>query len=349
MYPSEPAPTLEPAETFEPAQPPQPAAEPAPPVEPQPVSAPEEELPDWLQEPAAAIDAAIESRPKASTPTQPEAESTPVVSSRPALAAEAEEEFEPVRPYSPDLEEPESELELPPAFGLAAEPEDEDLPEWLREPEPTAVDTEEEEFEPVRPYYPDIEEPVSELELPLAFSPVVESDNGDFHEWLTEPEAAVIESEPEPIAQPEAERAPAVAAEPAPRPQPESVPAPSLTIAPPAPAIPEGDTVGQFFEALRNGKIDEAVALYGPGFSHVSPERVERGPAALREFYAVMLQHIESAGLVWMFLRRTRLAANVQWITMARDGRPFQGMDSFHLNRDGQIIYHRTSFQLGAE
>ena len=107
--------------------------------------------------------------------------------------------------------------------------------------------------------------------------------------------------------------------------------------------------MGRFFEALRRGKPDEAAALYGPGFSHVNPDRVTRDPEVVRAFYEGVLRDVEGAGLVWLFLRRTRLAANVQWITLARDGKPFQGMDRFHLNRDGQIIYHHTSFRLSLE
>ena len=120
-------------------------------------------------------------------------------------------------------------------------------------------------------------------------------------------------------------------------------------MAPTAPAIGEGDTVSQFFSALRNGQLDEAVAFYGPGFSHVNPERVERDRAAVRDFYERMLQRIEGAGLVWLFMRRTRLAASAQWVSCDRDGRPMQGVDTFHLNRNGQIVYHHTSFRLGAE
>jgi hypothetical protein len=36
-------------------------------------------------------------------------------------------------------------------------------------------------------------------------------------------------------------------------------------------------------------------------------------------------------------------------VTCDKAGRPMQGVDSFHLNRDGQIVYHHTSFRLGAE
>ncbi len=120
-------------------------------------------------------------------------------------------------------------------------------------------------------------------------------------------------------------------------------------MAPTAPAIGEGDTVSQFFSALRNGQLDEAMAFYGPGFSHVNPERVERDRAGVRDFYERMLQRVEGVGLVWLFMRRTRLAASAQWVSCDRDGRPMQGVDTFHLNRNGQIVYHYTSFRLGTE
>jgi hypothetical protein len=228
-----------------------------------------------------------------------------------------------VRPHYPDAHE----LAAPPAFGPATAETGED-------------------FEPVRPYHPDTEEIESQVEASLAFNLVSESEDEELPEWLRESQPAAGEAEPEPepvVFETHLEPVAAVAAEPAPaRPK-------GLVMAPAAPTITEGDTVSQFFSALRNGQLDGAVALYGPEFSHVNPERVERDRAAVRDFYERMLQRVEGAGLVWLFMRRTRLTASAQWVTCDKAGRPMQGVDSFHLNRDGQIVYHHTSFRLGAE
>ncbi|MBF8282600.1 MAG: hypothetical protein HW378_1515 [Anaerolineales bacterium] len=349
----EPLPPAEPAEEFEPDWPYPPNLEPEPPVEPLPSFAPEVE------------------------------EATPREPLEPQPPAEPEEEFEPVRPYHPDDEEPGAEFDFAPAFGLAPETEDEDLPDWLKESGPVAFapvaqwalvsedesepvrphypDAHElaappafgpataetvEDFEPVRPYHPDTEEIESQVEASLAFNLVSESEDEELPEWLRESQPAAGEAEPEPepvVFETHLEPAAAVASEPAPaRPK-------GLVMAPAAPTITEGDTVSQFFSALRNGQLDGAVALYGPEFSHVNPERVERDRAAVRDFYERMLQRIEGAGLVWLFMRRTRLTASAQWVTCDKAGRPMQGVDSFHLNRDGQIVYHHTSFRPGAE
>lgn len=304
-------PAAEAVAAIEPIPPTPPDAEPAPASEPQMsfVSGPaDEDFPEWLREPAAQLAAASETSPEPGGP--PESDDLPDWLREPAAKLAAATEGQPVS-VSP-----------PPA---------------------AALESSEEEFEPLRPYHADIEE---EAELAPALSFALEPEDDDLPEWLRETKAAAG-STPEPEAAIAAQ--PAAGPAPASRPQPAPMPGPALTIAPAAPTTAEGDTVGRFFEALRSGKPDEAAALYGPGFSHVNPDRVTRDPEAVRAFYAGVLRDVEGAGLVWLFLRRTRLAANVQWITLARDGKPFQGMDSFHLNRDGQIVYHHTSFRLGLE
>jgi hypothetical protein len=372
------APPAEPAEVFEPAQPYRPGIEPLAPVEPLPVFAPgveeaappepelapvpseppipvepeeieparpyhpdDEELEsDFDFAPAFGLAAEVEAEDEDLPEWLREAGPTGAFAPEPSAPLEPEEEIEPAQPYQPGEEERES----APAFGLPAEVA-ETLPAWPRAAEPELV--EEEEFEPARPFSPDGEEGEPEIETPVAFGLAIETDDEDLPEWLRESEAP--ETEPErAVAPPSAPAEAAPEPAPAPRPRPEA-PARSLVIAPSAPAVSDGDPVGRFFDALRSGKPDEAAALYGPQFSHVNPDRVERDRAAVRDFYERVLARIEGAGLVWLFMRRTRLAASVQWVTCDKQGRPLQGTDSFHLNRDGQIIYHHTSFRLEME
>jgi hypothetical protein len=275
-----------------------------------------------------------------------------------SFALQPEEEYlEPARPYRADDEFEEE----PVSFAPSAELEDEDLPEWLSEfgAEAEALGSfalqpGEEYLEPARPYHADDEFE----EEPVSFALSAELEDEDLPEWLREPEAASFGPAPQPESAAPAEApvesaptagpAPAAARRPGTGPF-RSGPPPSLAIAPPAPDTQEGDTVGAFFNALRDGDLDQALALYGPGFSHVNADRVERDPSALREFYAALAGQIEAQGLVWLFLRRTPLAASVQWITMAKDGQPAQGTDSFHLNRAGRIVYHHTSYRLESE
>ncbi len=333
--PLEPQPPAEPEEEFEPARPHQPGDEEAgsdfdfAPAFSLAPKTDDEDLPDWLKE-----SGPVSFAPVAQPPP------------------ESEDEFEPLGPHHPDADE----LAAPSIFELVPSDAAEPGNGAMRAPAFGPAGAVEEDFEPVRPHHPDAEEIEAQVEAPLAFNLISEPEDEELPEWLRESQPVAGEAEPEPVVlETRLEPVAAVASGPGPRIQPGPEPAAAaarskrLVLAPTAPAIAEGDTVSRFFSALRNGQLDEAVALYGPGFSHVNPERVERDRDAVRDFYARMLQRVEGAGLVWLFMRRTRLSASAQWVSCDRDGHPMQGVDSFHLNRDGQIVYHHTSYRLGAE
>jgi len=103
--------------------------------------------------------------------------------------------------------------------------------------------------------------------------------------------------------------------------------------------------VGRLFAALRRGRLDEALSLYGPSFALVSAERVVRDPEGARTFYQSMLQRLEGRTLSLLSQRGTRVAVRARWASRQKDGTSVQGADTFHLNREGQIVYHQTTFR----
>jgi hypothetical protein len=105
----------------------------------------------------------------------------------------------------------------------------------------------------------------------------------------------------------------------------------------PAPA-----TVARFFKALRLRQLDDALALYAVGFAHVTPARVTHERPAVRVFYADLLARLRPGGPLVQAVAGTAAAAQVHWSAETLDGAPLAGVDDFHLNRAGEIVYHHS-------
>jgi hypothetical protein len=106
------------------------------------------------------------------------------------------------------------------------------------------------------------------------------------------------------------------------------------------------DVVLKFFADLQNENPGEATTLYGTEFAHVNADRVERDRAEVRRFYWQMLRRLKARRLVILSLSGQRTAIRARWAAQTLAGAPVQGLDTFHLNRRGQILYHHTSFRL---
>jgi hypothetical protein len=119
-------------------------------------------------------------------------------------------------------------------------------------------------------------------------------------------------------------------------------PAAEATVAPPH---PHSATVGRFFKALRTGKLAEALTLDAPGFVHVNRERVARDTVAVYEFYQALLQRLDGKTLAVLAVYGDRNAVHAEWSARTTEGEPIYGLDVFHLNRVGRIVYHHTDFR----
>lgn len=119
-------------------------------------------------------------------------------------------------------------------------------------------------------------------------------------------------------------------------------PAAEATVAPPH---PHSATVGRFFKALRTGKLAEALTLYAPGFVHVNRERVARDTVTVYEFYQALLQRLDGKTLAVLTVYGDRNAVHVEWSARTTEAEPIHGLDVFHLNRLGRVVYHHTDFR----
>jgi hypothetical protein len=104
--------------------------------------------------------------------------------------------------------------------------------------------------------------------------------------------------------------------------------------------------VTQFFKALRTGQLGEALALYGTGFAHANPERVARETTEVYEFYHQWLREAQAGSLAIAGVSGGETAQTVRWALRDAAGAHTHGVDTFHLNRAGKIVYHHTSLQL---
>ncbi len=197
----------------------------------------------------------------------------------------------------------------------AAEAGEGDLPEWAREfVEPAAQD---------EPAAIDFESAIEAAPAPAEWAM---PSAGDRETAIAVPAETKIEERP----------APAV-------PSPPTRPA---AAAPPAEAL--HPTLDHFYQALRAARLGEAFTHYGPGFTHVNPDRVERSVAELYEFYQQVLAQVRPGTLAVAGGGGTGLAHTAHWTAQTADGADVQVTDSFNLNRSGQIVYHHTSLRLRA-
>ena len=221
----------------------------------------------------------------------------------------------------------------------AAEP----LPDWLAEAESDLIRAEETApastpepgLEPEGEALPDW---LAQADAELARAGMVESVAAPALEPLVVTEPIPVSPAEQSAAPPQPELAAPVQPIPVPAPAPEPPP-----LAMPPPAV--DDIVGRLFFALRSGQLDEALSLYGPSFALVSADRVVRDPAAVREFYQTLLQRFEGRALSLLSQRGTRAAVSVRWASRRKDGAPVQGADTFHLNRERQIVFHQTTLR----
>ncbi len=109
----------------------------------------------------------------------------------------------------------------------------------------------------------------------------------------------------------------------------------------PAPFLPP--TVSRFFKALRQRRVDEALSLYAAGGIHVSAARVAAEPAARRAFYENALAGWQAGGPVVEAVAGSPAAPRVTWSAQTLAGGRVHGLDEFHLNRRGEIVYHHTT------
>lgn len=312
-------------------------------------------MPEWVTLPPEVAQAAPEALPE-----EPAFTHTQV---RPEVA---EEFTRAVAPPAPEEPLPDWLAEVDTSLSRAAEP----LPDWLadaeadlvraEQPSPAATLEPTAEAEPSAEAMPDWladanaalakAGPIEEIETVGAGSPRPEVEAVAAPE--PEPTPAPIAA-PEVVAVPEpppvVESIPTPIAEPAPPAHPElAIPVQPIPIpsAPPMPAPAADDIVGQLFFALRSGELDKALTLYGPSFALVSSGRVVRDTTAAREFYQSMSQRLEVRTISLLSQRGSRAAVNAHWASRQKDGSPVEGTDTFHLNRDGQIVFHQTTLRV---
>ena len=264
------------------------------------------------------------------------------------VAELTEEDAEPTRPFAPEAVA----VELIPdelmaeLASLTAGDDDEadaDLPEWLQDFDIEAIEARlsEEDAEPTRPFTPEAEEFALALmpdELVAELASLTASDDGDAEadlpEWLRDFDIEAIEAR---LSEEDAEPARPYA------PEPEA--AIGTLIAPPIITTTTSPAIRKFFNALNNGRLEEAFRLYAPEFTLVHARHMARDRAGLRRFYLWLLPGLQRETLVVRSLHVNRLTVQAHWTCQNLHGRIIEGTDTFHLNRQApaQIVYHHTT------
>jgi hypothetical protein len=330
-----------------------------------------ETLPEWLQQPALDLARAV-------TPERPPDLPTPVTEPLPDwLKQPAAELARAVAPGGLETHRDVSEaIDL--LGGL--EPEDE-LPAWLQFLNAPQAETAESELPPVEAgatpepgaATPPSREPVpdwlqqSAAELARALAPESEPMlptpvTEPLPDWLKQPAVELARAVvPEPLApaetdllrelEPESELPEWLQFLHQPGAQPERVEAAAPMVGAPAavapapapPALAQEDPVHEFFDAMRSGNVEAVTTYYGPRFAFVSRNTVMQDLAAVAHFYRSLLGRLDPRTLRLLSLRGSRAAISVRWAARGQDGSRLQGTDTFHLNRDGLIVYHQTA------
>lgn len=100
--------------------------------------------------------------------------------------------------------------------------------------------------------------------------------------------------------------------------------------------------LARFFKSLRVGRLDDALRLYAPTFSHVTSARVAHEPAEVKALYQAAWARWQPASLAVRAARGAGLAWRVTWAIHDTAGRWAEFVDEFHFNRAGEIVYHQT-------
>lgn len=255
-----------------------------------------------------------------------------------------DDDAEPARPFAPeaialDLMPDELVTELESLKADEGDEAEADLPEWLRDFDIESIEARlsEEDAEPARPFTPEAEA-VTFTPLPEALAAELESlaesddddADADLPEWLRDFQAEmgeVAEEDSEPV-RPFA-------------PEPEA--GVGTLIAPPVATATTSPTISKLFSALSHGRLEEAFRLYAPAFTLVHGQHMARDRAGLRRFYLWLLPGLQRETLVVHSLHVNRLTVQAHWSCQSQPGRMIEGVDTFHLNRRNQIVYHHTT------
>lgn len=105
------------------------------------------------------------------------------------------------------------------------------------------------------------------------------------------------------------------------------------------------DIAGKLIEALNQHNIDQAVALYNPNAVQITSSRTIQGQAAIKNWYASLLNQLPGASFTLTGLSGTGNSRHFTWQASSQRGAVKNGNDTLGLI-DGKINYHYSYFSI---